>query len=209
MIVTPQDLPDPEIRQYPQVKIVCVGLNKTGTTSFGDAMEALGYRRLGWRPNISSPLMLRWHEGHFGPFARQLAQYDVFEDLPWCLVWREVDALYPNARFVLTRRRSEEAWLRSMQGHLSRTGRWIGSHLLYGSYDASTDPERYLAVYRRHNEELRAHFRGRPDKLLEISFDEGHGWPELCGFLGIEPPEKPFPHANKSPTAPSKITVAR
>lgn len=186
------------VTELPQHKLVCVGLNKTGTTTFGDVCETLGYRRLGWRPQVSAPLTLRWHEGAFEPFRRQLAAHDAFEDVPWCLVYREIAALYPNARFVLTRRRDAATWLDSMRRHLRRTGPWFGTALIYGSYDPVADGRRFMDVYERHNDAVRAFFADRPDRLCEMCFEDGDGWEALCGFLGVAAPrDTPFPHANR------------
>ena len=43
--------------------------------------------------------------------------YDAFEDLPWCLLYRELDEAFPGSKFVLTVRSSSEVWLRSYRRH--------------------------------------------------------------------------------------------
>jgi hypothetical protein len=40
------------------------------------------------------------------------------------------------------------------------------------------------------------YFRGRPHDLLVIDWEAGHGWPELCRFLGRDVPGEPFPREN-------------
>jgi hypothetical protein len=60
------------------------------------------------------------------------------------------------------------------------------------------DPENALRVYREHNRAVREHFRDRPEKLLELDFSQGDEWERLCDFLGLEVPERPFPHSNDS-----------
>ena len=40
--------------------------------------------------------------------------------------------------------------------------------------------------------------RFAPDDLLVFDLPKGDGWEKLCGFLGHEVPDKPFPHANKA-----------
>jgi hypothetical protein len=179
-------------------KLLCVGLNKTGTTSIGDALEILGYRRLGWKPAISGVLTVRWHEGNLKPFMPHLMNNDAFEDLPWCLVYEAVDRMFPNSKFILTTRRDEQTWLRSMQRHLGRTGNWVGSFLVYGSYDPAKDADTYLRKYREHRDAVRRYFAGRPGKLLEMCFEDGDGWEKLCTFLNVPKiPDVPFPHANR------------
>jgi hypothetical protein len=56
------------------------------------------------------------------------------------------------------------------------------------------DPEHCMAVFNRHNEEVRATVP--PEKLLVYEVKEG--WEPLCRFLGVPVPEgKPFPHLNE------------
>ena len=188
------------------LKIFCIGLNKTGTTSIGDAFKILGYARFGWRPGVSGPLVMRWHEGKFDPFLRVIREHEAFEDLPWPLVYREIESRFENARFILTTRAGEDVWLRSIQKHIKRGSNWVGHYLIYGSYDPVADAEMYLNRYRRHNAEVREYFAARPEKLLEMCFEHGDGWEKLCRFLAVETvPDVPFPHANASKSKKAEI----
>jgi hypothetical protein len=56
--------------------------------------------------------------------------------------------------------------------------------------------DRFRDFYEAHNAGVRAHFRDRPDDLLELDIAGGEGWTELCGFLGQPVPDRPFPHRN-------------
>jgi hypothetical protein len=183
-------------------KIFCVGLNKTGTTSFGDALERTGLRRLGWEGGLSSRLLLRWYEHQKRPFVDHALQYDVLEDLPWPLVYRWMDEAFPNARFVLTVRASTAEWLASIQAHIRRSDSpWFGHRMIYGSYDAVADAGLYTSYYEAHNAAVRAHFAGRPAKLLELAVGGGDEGAKLSAFLGI--PGIVFPHSNPRPDAPA------
>lgn len=180
-------------------KVFCIGLNKTGTTSIGDAFRILGYNRFGWRPGISGPLVSRWHEGKFNPFLRVIEAYDAFEDLPWPLVFKEIEQRYDDAKFILTLRSDEQVWLRSIQKHVQRGSNWVGHFLIYGSYDPIEDAELYLRKYRSHNKEVRDYFASKPGKIIEMCFENGDSWDRLCKFLGIEVlPDVPFPHSNSA-----------
>lgn len=179
-------------------KVFGIGVPKTGTKSLGAALGVLGYRVFTWHGD-SADFTLRWHEGLFTPEMKLAVQsYDAFEDLPWPLLFEELDRLEPEARFVLTVRASPERWLESMQRHVARLPPWVGHYLVYGSYDPLDDAELYLRFYSRHLERVRAHFRDRPDKLLELCLERGEGWPELCTFLGRGTvPNVAFPHLNE------------
>lgn len=180
-------------------KVFCIGLNKTGTTSLGNAAEQLGYKRLGWNAKISTKLVLRWHESKFQPFVKVIDSYDAFEDLPWPLVFKEIEKKVENAKFILTTRSDEQVWLKSIQKHIKRGSGWVGHYLVYGSYDPFKDHEMYLQKYRDHNNEVRQYFADKPGKLIEMCFENSDGWDKLCGFLDIDDvPTTPFPHANSS-----------
>jgi hypothetical protein len=190
-------------RKRPAHKVFGIGLNKTGTKSLGSALATLGYVVSSWSAR-NGDFVLRWHEGRFTEDVRKVVTtFDGFEDFPWPLFYRELDALVPDARFVLTVRETPERWLASMQKHLQRGevqgSRWVGHFLVYGSYDAVTDAEKYLAAYRKHVADVQDYFRDRPGKLLVMCMERGDGWRELCGFLGLEiPKSKPFPHRNRA-----------
>jgi hypothetical protein len=183
-------------------KIFCVGWHKTGTTSIGMALRRLGYEVAGWRRDISTALTLNWHDADFEPIIDEAMRFDAFEDWPWPLVFREMDRAFPEAKFILTRRLDTPTWVRSAQAHVARQRRpWAGLFLIYGSNDPSSDAAILAGRYERHNQEVRAHFADRPAKLLELCFECGDGWEDLCAFLGKDVPAEPFPHANKSPDA--------
>ncbi len=74
---------------------------------------------------------------------------------------------------------------------------------VFGSPLPNDAPDLWLAEYERHNEAVREFFAGT-DRLLEVCWEEGDGWPQLCGFLGVPVPDVPFPHSNPAGThAPS------
>jgi Sulfotransferase domain len=67
--------------------------------------------------------------------------------------------------------------------------------LIYGP-DTGQGPEFYKARLRRHNDEVRAYFRDRPDDLLEIDISADPRWEPVCAFLGLPVPPVSFPHSN-------------
>lgn len=195
----------------PRQKVFCIGLNKTGTTSFGDALQAIGYRRLGWRGEINSRLMLRWYENKRAPFIEAANNHDVMEDLPWPLVYDWMEQAFPDARFVLTLRTSAGSWLQSMQGHIARArlkphGDWFGHRMVYGSHDPVADAPAWLRQYEEHNESVRRYFADKPGKLLELVVGGGGEGVRLGQFLGIGTID--FPHSNRGVEGAEKRAVA-
>ena len=130
-------------------KVFCVGFQKTGTTSMEAALEILGYR-------TASIYGRDW------PLARLQAEYvshgldlatryDAVQDMPWPLIYRELDAAFPGSKFILTWRDTDR-WLASITGHFGANPAVL-QQLTYGA-DAAFPvghEARYREVYERHN----------------------------------------------------------
>jgi hypothetical protein len=178
------------------LKVFGVGLNKTGTSSLGRALRRLGYRHLSHTPRLTRALA----RGDLAPINEAADEHDSFEDWPWPLVWREMDARYGDrARFVLTRRGSAERWVESLKAHAERIrpGSFTRRFVYGWDYPHGREVE-HIAFYEGHNAAIRAHFDrpGLRNRFIELCWEEGDGWPALCGFLGQPVPAMPFPHAN-------------
>lgn len=172
-------------------KVFGIGFQKTGTSSLGRALEHLGYRVIAGglkvgRP-ISEDMILR-------NVARTLEKYDAVEDTPWPLIYRQLDAMAPESKFILTVRDPDE-WLKSMVGHFggisSPMHEWV-----YGHACPTGHEDAYMDRYLRHNAEVKSYFAGRPGDLLVMDFVKGDGWEMLCDFLGKPAPGKKFPRKN-------------
>jgi hypothetical protein len=178
------------------MKIVGIGLNKTGTTTLGIALETLGYDVIGCkRKNFQL-----WRAGHFDSLLNGVMEdYDAFEDWPWPLMFRRIDQHFEDhVRFILTRRKSAEAWYQSLVKHARSTGPTEYRRVVYGFPLPETNPQAHKQFYEEHLHSVRSYFKEKPHKLLEVAWDEGHGWEELCTFLNRAVPNKPFPHARRS-----------
>ncbi len=175
-----------------------VGLIKTGTTTFGDACELLGMSRLGWNTTeryTGHELMKLWDRGDIDKLVAIARQYDAMEDFPWALIYPELSTTFPDAKFVLTRRITPEKWLESAVKH-KQGGPGYGMHAkVFGSLFPNDAPDLWLAKYEAHNQAVRSFFAGT-DRLLEVCWEKGDGWLELCGFLGVPVPDAAFPHSN-------------
>lgn len=190
-------------------KVIGIGLNKTGTTTLAASLRQLGYPR-----HVSNRRdLLAWrHAGDPGPTFEVVEQNDSFEDWPFPLMYRELfDRFGDRARYVLTTRRDAATWLASLKAHSLRTPPDRHARLLaYGyAYPHGVEPH-HLAFYERHNAEVRAFFRDRGAErlLLEVCWEAGDGWAELCGFLGLPVPPLPFPHANRAEPSPDPALAA-
>lgn len=177
------------------MKIFCIGFQKTGTTSLGRALEVLGYKVCGpigvTNPQIQDKA-LEWA-------IEKIPHYDAFQDNPWPLLYRELDQLYPDAKFILTTRRPR-SWLKSMKQYFGNYEAAAESWIYGEGITPLKNPYKCMRRFKRHNREVRQYFKDRPDDLLEIDLSKGHQWEQICPFLGIDIPEQPFPMSNKSGT---------
>ncbi|KAF2206645.1 hypothetical protein CERZMDRAFT_103168 [Cercospora zeae-maydis SCOH1-5] len=181
-------------------KIFVIGLSKTGTTSIGDALERLSYRRLGWRDIRSRHLVHTWAHSHINTnpntttnstlslpptLLAQTLQYDAFEDLPWPKLYPQLAALYPTAKFILSLRKDDETWLRSMATHMGR-GEWQPYAMFYGATTFEGNEEVIRQSYVNHTREVREFFRGQEERYVEMRIDnydddgEEENWRALC-----------------------------
>ncbi len=186
-------------------KVLGVGLGKTGTKTLGTCMQTLGYHHRSFDFELVKLLVIGEGEEEMN---RLMGEYDSFEDTPWCLLYREMDERYPDARYVLTTRRDSETWFESLRAHCLRNP-LRAARYLFGTDDPVADPAATIARYERHNQDVRDYFAGRPGKLLEVCWENGDGWERLCEFLEREVPDGPFPHVNFRPRKPLRWKTKR
>lgn len=174
------------------MKILVAGFQKTGTTSLETALLMLGYT-VG-RPE--KQLLPALRADNFDEVWKVADRFDALQDNPWPLIYNEFDERYPGSKFILTLR-DPEPWLRSMINHCggkeNDMRKWI-----YG--EAHGTPKGSEEVYKerlvRHQEEVIAYFKDRPEDLLIFDVTKADGWEKLCAFLGCDVPDRPFPHSN-------------
>jgi hypothetical protein len=173
-------------------KILGVGMHKTGTKSFANALRTLGYRvagPFGVNERNTPDTMLR-HA------LSTIEAHDAAQDNPWPFLYREIDAAYPGSKFVLTYREPDD-WIDSIVRHFGGRStpmrEWV-----YGVGDPLGNEDRYLEVYTRHNRAVTAYFADRPRDFMALGIRNGVGWDSLCEFLGVPEPSTPFPHQNSA-----------
>jgi hypothetical protein len=178
------------------MKIVGIGLNKTGTTSLGVCLKHWGLRHISYDLEAFE----FWRQGDWPAVLRCMEAHDSFEDWPWPLLYREIDTAFPGSKFILTRRKDPRTWFESLCKHADRTGPTDFRKPIYGYEMPHGQDEAHIRFYLAHNEAVRDYFKDRPNDFLEVCWEDGDGWAELAAFLGFEAPDWPFPHVNKSPT---------
>lgn len=180
-------------------KVFGVGLMKTGTKTLSQCMRLLNYDHCSYNKECLLLLL----DGEKQSITKLFHHYDSFDDWPWPSLYREADAMFPDAKFILTVRESEDVWYTSLLRHYDR-GKYNGLPSqkriykgIFGYENPHENKEAFVRVYSDHNRKVREYFSGKPGKFLEISWERGDGWAEVCSFLGDDIPKLPLPHANK------------
>ncbi len=175
------------------LKVFGIGLNKTGTKTLGACLRQLGFRN----QSYSGEALRDYQQGAFGPLFDIIERFDSFEDWPWPLMWRQVFEKYgASARYILTTRRSAEVWVESLKAHSLTTHPTRAMRpLIYGYYYPHGYEAEHKEAYLGHNSEVRAFFaREAPQAFLEVCWETGSSWPQLCNFLHKPIPDVPLPH---------------
>lgn len=162
-----------------------IGLGRTGTNSFCEALTLLGYDRARVAHN---------------PRFEQLRELEGGADNGVTLFYKYLDYKFPGSKFVLLWR-SLETWLKSCE--------YVSAKHPVNSLDADIpimrrmliyetvgfDRKKFIAAYHRHHEDVDRYFASRPNDLLKMNIvEEGDGWEKLCPFLGLSIPPSPFPY---------------
>ncbi|KAI4643465.1 uncharacterized protein J4E78_009935 [Alternaria triticimaculans] len=135
---------DERTRKKP-MRILVLGMCRTGTTTIAVALRKLGYTSHQMRDVLAKPSELAlWEEAvnvtlvppqerpsnqqKMEPYGKEefdklLADYDVVMDLPGCVFASELVKAYPEAKVILTKRRYED-WEQSMQDSIWCLDTW-------------------------------------------------------------------------------------
>jgi len=174
--------------------VIGVGFHKTGTSTLRDALSILGYKVKDTTPRALIPIL----RGNERRIRQIIGDCSAVEDTPWFMIYKTLDRLYPNSKFILTIR-DEDSWFRSISQHIGTLPaahhEWIYGR---GKGIPMKNKQNSIQTYIKHNEGIIDYFKNRPRDLLVINFTKGEGWQELCRFLGHPVPDETFPHANKT-----------
>jgi len=177
------------------LKILGVGLPRTGTNSMCEALRILGYNAIHHAPE-RIPLDIN--------LGRDFAVYndvDAVLDAPACYFQRELTQVYQPLKYILTVR-DDKDWWESIRAHSVRIlEQGDEQHVAYtkrlhAMLFGCEIPHRwlYLRAYRRHNQQM-WELLPKPQTLtIDVTRE---GWEPLCRFLGREVPDAPFPWNNR------------
>ena len=190
------------------LRIVGAGLGRTGTHSLKVALEQLlGEPCYHMVEVFGHPEHVpMWHAAMLDQpvdWPTVFEGYGATVDWPGGGVWQSIWAAYPDAKVLLSTRRSAEEWWGSAHrtifeamGNPQPPGmeEWheMTSVMVRRLTPDFPDEAATKAAYEHHNAEVRATVPA--DKLID--WQPQDGWGPLCEGLGIAEPSEPFPVTN-------------
>ncbi|WP_339902929.1 sulfotransferase [uncultured Cyclobacterium sp.] len=209
------------IKVFGKPKIFCIGFNKTGTTSLKHLFIDLGFV-LG-EQRAAELLLQELTKGEYRGLVSYTKNAQFFQDYPFSApgLYKVLDKLYPDARFILTERNSPEEWYNSLVRFHSQKfndGKfptikslkesqyvykgWIWEFLckVYNFEENGKlyDKEKLINLYVNHNSSVKHHFKDKENKLLTLNLQEETGIRDFNNFFRFEHPIEKFPWENKS-----------
>ena len=220
------------------MRVIGVGLQRTGTTSLALALDELGYgpcynirtlnsephRVVDWIAAEEDPSLADW-ERIFGGFESAVGS-------PASAFWREIADAFGSAKVILTVRPAE-GWYESASATLSealapqpaavRLLAWQGLRRRGADDDLAKANDDFQQ--RTWEREVGGHFTDRDRAIAAFDkhvadvrahipagrllvYSVRDGWGPLCAFLGVSEPEEPFPRENDRATFRRRQQVA-
>jgi len=203
------------------MKVIGVGVGRTGTLSLKAALERLGFGPCFHMRNVLDhrerlPLWEAAADGSTVDWDAVFAGYESSVDWPGAAFWRELTAHYPDAKVILTVR-DPERWYDSVRDTIYQlfgggtespladealrripgiaTMHAFNRKLVWdGPFLEGRFDDRDWATraFLRHNAAVREEIPA--DRLLV--FEVSEGWGPLCDFLGADLPDEEFPRLN-------------
>lgn len=192
------------------LQTIGAGVGRTGTNSLKLALNELGAGPCHHMKEVVLDMAAQvplWTDALSGkPDWNAIYKgYESAVDWPTAAFYRELSAVCPSAKVILTHRNPESwaesfsetiykviaeknlipekrrAWLEVVTGVVEKSG-----------FPAGLDKASLIDAFVAHNEAVKAAIP--PERLLV--FDVKEGWEPLCAFLDAPVPESPFPRTN-------------
>ena len=208
--------------------IVCVGLNKTGTSSFVSSLQKLGYDKFSEAIAIQT-ISQDVHHGDLNSMFSSLEneRYNLYNDVPYSFpkMYEKMYHRRPDDVYVLTVRSDVSKWVKSvinfypllkhsnsemwrdksfMHTEFSNgESRYLTNHEnpLYYSWgidDTRNLEEKLIKVYTDHNEEVIKFFSNNKSNFIVVDVSKENELLRLCNWLGIKTENNNFDWVNKT-----------
>ena len=190
--------------------VIGAGVGRTGTYSLKLAINQLGLgpchhmEEVLHNQSVQVPLWSAALKGH-ADWEVIYKGYESAVDWPTAGFFRELNAAYPSAKFVLTIR-SPESWAESFSETIYKliAGRDTAPREMQAWLDMAVgivnktgfadglEVAGLMKAFTAHNDAVKAAIPA--DQLLVYQVKDG--WGPLCDFLGVPMPTDPFPRTN-------------
>jgi hypothetical protein len=203
------------------MKVIGVGLGRTGTLSLKVALERLGFGPCFHMRNMLDhldrlPLWRSAADGHPVDWNAVFAGYESSVDWPGAGFWRELSSFYPSAKIILTVR-DPERWYDSVRQTIFQlagggpqrplaqeaAGKVAGVAEVHAiNRKLIWDGPLFQGCFENRDAALRAFAQHNASVRRELSserllvYEIAAGWQPLCNFLGVAIPDEEFPHLN-------------
>ncbi|MEO0752163.1 MAG: sulfotransferase [Pseudomonadota bacterium] len=178
------------------MKVFLIGFGRTGTKSVSHALRDAGLSVLDLRAErLNRTKLVRfWAHRDYDALRALADKYDVVEDHPWPMLYRELDEWFPDARFIFMHR-DADLWLNSILKHTERRGPSENKLHVFGLDTPVGHEAHYQSIFAAHRRAVRTYFDGHP-RFLEVDLSEETAQARIAAFLDL--PEFDLPHRNKS-----------
>ena len=184
-------------------KVFCLSFAGTGGDDIRSALSFLGYKAFGWHKETTATLIANILDDDIPSVFKRVHERDAFVGFPWWLCYAELDKQFTNAKFILTLPADEPRWIQDAQQRVLNDLRAqllsndAGESMISSYLDMKSSDAVFATYYKSTVAAIRKHFRGRPDKLLEMRVSNGDGWEKLCPFIEAPIPDAAFPPDSK------------
>lgn len=210
-----------------EVRVIGVGLPRTGTSSIKAALEILGFGPCHHMAEIfkkpsEAVEFIRAYKGENVDFRELLKGYGSTIDCPSMDFYKQIHKVYPEAKLLLSVRDNDEKWYQSFQDT-------IGMFTENKFYYFIVYPVRFLrlqyTITRKAYQKWMHDYNGiqspmhsqHNERILSenelgsvFTYNVKDGWEPLCHFLNVPVPEGiPFPHVHDTSEFQRNVKFAK
>lgn len=160
-------------------KHICLSLSRSGTSYIDKCFIKSGLQ------SFHFPFQL-----YFNINSDILTRYSAFSDSPIPLIYKKLDKIYPNSKYIISIRNKKE-WLSSMEWLFTHgKAKWWWHYNirkyhseLYGTW--KFHEKRFSIFHDGYHEHILEYFKQRRHQLFIFNLDEGLDSDQFCKFLDI------------------------
>ena len=208
--------------------IICIGLNKTGTTSFAESMQKLGFSLSPEGLNFMTCVQdVPYDDFNSTISILENERFNLYEDMPYSypFFYEKIYERRPNDVYVLTVRNDVDTWIKSVIKFyplLQWKNEKDWEDMSYMHYRWSNEKDDILLnnqfplfnalgikdttnlelklreIYNTHNQGAIEFFSRKKSNFIVIDVSKKNEFKRLCNWLGIETNQNDFDWVNKN-----------